>query len=211
VSLGVKIQDGGGSGRQAEVTDLKALKVSVVDIPSSGVPNVVLTQYKQWRAYLVDSGASSSLVVNASSGAPQYFRVSAQDGKTIWLTGIRLVMHDAQMNMGSAEIRRFGSVAAAPGLTNGLLLYSMQGGVRSDFFLSAIKNLADFLIYTSDFVNVGDAIGQGTDLTVFAIYFSKPICLPQGSVDTFTMEIRDNLTSMTLFQGICEGWQEIIV
>lgn len=211
MALGVKIEDGTGSARQAEVTVDHALKVAMFETPAADVPIEVLTQFKQFRQYIKNSTGSSNCAVNASLGVPQYFYIGAEPGKTLWVSGIRIVFNGIELDITSLEARKFGSAANAPGLTNGLLLYADQGGVRSDIFLEPLRNIGNFLGYTSDFVNLLNSISSGVDLLVFGIQFSKPICLPQGSVDQFTLEVRDNISAVQLLNIICEGWQEIVV
>lgn len=211
MSLGVKIQDGKGSARQAEVTADHALRVAMFETPAADIPISVLTQFKQFRQYLKNSADSANCNVNASLSVPAYFYISAEPGKTLWVSGIRIVFNGTLLDITNMEARKFGSAAAAPGLPNGILLYAAQGGIQTNFFLEPVKNIANFLSYTSDFINLINSVSTGVDLLVFGIQFSKPICLPQGSVDRFTLQVQDDLSSIDLLNIICEGWQEITV
>jgi hypothetical protein len=208
--LNVHIGDGEGTARVAGVTAQHALKVTQVSTSFRDVDVSELTRFKFYRAYLSTAAGSNDMRVPASASAPAEFFVAAQPKRAIYVTGMRLLLQDLNMELSTADFRRFGSAYVSPGLTNGLRCFAEQGGIVSDLFSQPVRALGEFLNYADSWINFVNAITAQCDYVSFDFDFDQPVVLAEGSMDRLVLQVRDTLTAMTLFQGIARGYQEII-
>lgn len=201
------IRDGTGTRRTASVTSDGALKVSPVVIATADQSITDLTLKKQYRDWLRTSAGSKEMNVDGST-ASVLFEETAEAHKVKWITAWRLVMNDTYLELETNDFRRFGSAAVAPGLTNGLRFYFVQGGRNIDVFLDPVKKIGDFMDYQDDYNNLVNAVGSQEDYLSFDFKFDQPVALPAGSNDKIVMEVRDDLTAIDLMRVIVRGWQE---
>lgn len=207
MTVSFKIQDGEGSGLEAGVTKDHALKVAVYEASSSDVPVEVITRYKIFRGFL-EHDKSKDLNVDGSV-TPVEFAINSEVGVIKWITKIRLLFNDTNMELDTNDFRRFGSAAVSPGLTNGIELIIKQGGLEAKIFESPVKTSGDFMAYTSSFVNFINAIDAQTDFLSFDVIPEKEIPIVEGSVDGIVCRINDDLTSLGLFQILLFGYKEV--
>jgi hypothetical protein len=212
MSIDVLIRDGTGTRVTANVNRDNALKVymtepSLRDEAETGYEE--LTRKKQYRDWLRTSAGSYEMNINGSV-TPVLFEETAEASKVKWITSWRIVMNDTYMELETNDFRRFGTAATAPGLTNGLEFYFVQGGRQIDVFLEPVKKIGDFMDYADSFINLVNAVSSQEDYLSFDFIFDQPVCLPAGSNDKIVMKVADNLTAVDLMRVIVRGWQEFI-
>lgn len=210
MSTPIIIRDGTGTNVRVGATSEHALRVSNITPPGHEIDAKILTRYKILRDFFINSSGSPNLNVNGSvTSVP--FNFSSTTGKIRYVTSLRFIFNDGNMDMStSGQARRFGDAAAAPGLTNGLTMTISQGGIITNVFASTVQNIGDFLNYADDFVNIIDAISNGVDFLSFDFKFEQPIVLTTDNLDTITITVQDNLTAVDFFQILVRGYQEII-
>jgi hypothetical protein len=208
VSIKTRIADGQGGGYSAGVTQDHALKVSVVNRTASDTTVEELTRIKLLRDFL-KSGSSINLNVDGST-TPVIFSHQAALGFAKWVQGVRFLFHDVNMELDTNDFRRFGTAAITPGLINGIKFYVEQGGTTTNFFVSPIQTIGDFMSYADDYTNFVNSIDTQTDFLSFDFNFDVPVALPDGSTDRVVVEIQDDLSSLTLFNVIVRGYQELL-
>ena len=203
------IVDGTGSKKEAKVTRDHALRVTQLDAYGFETPDEVLTRYKLYRGFLLDSAGSKNLNVNGSV-IPVEFSVSSSPGKILYVTEARVLLNGTYFEMNTNDFRRFGLATVGGGsLTNGITFTASQGGVETLLFAEPIKQSGDFFNYCDDFTNLTNAVSSQSDFLSFDFHFDQPITLPESVSDKLFMTIRDNLTAIELFQVIVRGWQEV--
>lgn len=201
------IEDGGGTGRLADVTLRDAIKVQPLPETAVGIPAKVLSALLLEREYLTNAAGSSSLNVDGSVTAVD-FSVRADPEVTKWITGFVVLFEDGQLDMSTTEFRRFGDAAAT--LTNGLLIFAEQSGVTTNIAVDPIQIMGDFFNYADSYVNLVNAIAANTDFLRWSFMLDKPIVIPAGSQDRFVFTVRDNLTAMNSFKVIARGYKELV-
>ena len=192
----------------AEVTPNRALRVSIVESNALELPVDLLTQRKQLREYMRSTAGSKDMNVDGSS-TPVDFFAKATPGHVKWITGFRVILNGTYLELETADFRRFGAAATAPGLTNGLLLDSHQGGVVTDFFEEPIQNVGQFMDYSDNFTNLVNAISSQSDYLSFNFWLDTPLVLPDGSEDHLHLTVRDDLTALDSFQVAIRGYQQV--
>ena len=202
-----RITDGEGSGREAIVTENYALKVQNVPETSRGLPPDDLANIRLYRDFL-RNGTSPDANVNGSV-TNVVFSVASEINKTKWITSVRFLFEDANMEMNTADFRRFATAtgAGAP-LTNGILFSVMQSGAQTDLFAEPIQFMGDFFTYADDYLNLINSVSATEDFLYFDIFFEKPIVLAEGGNDSLMVTVRDNLTALNKFQVLVRGYQE---
>lgn len=211
MSVKHRIVDGEGSNIEAGVTQDHALKVSVVPqstkeiIEGGGTDLLVRTKYL--AEYLTDSAGSNDLNVDGATTVTDFF-IGSEVGKVKTIYEVRFILEDTQMDLGTAEGKRFAS-AANNGLTNGLKFFVSQQGTDTDIFARPVTNIASFLNYSSNFVNEAGSLGAGIDLLVVTINFPNPIVIVEGQLDKITVRIQDNVSALNLFNVLGIGTQEL--
>lgn len=198
----------GNSRRRASVSENNALVVGVQHLPAREQDVAVLTAKQLLQIFFVDAAGSGALNVDGSV-TPVVFTLPPQPLTIQFITRIRLIFNDEQMDLSAAaELRRFGSAAAAPGLTNGLLLQVIQELVTTAVFTNPVRSISDFFNYNNSFVNFPNGIAAGEDFLSIDIIFEAPIVLI--NLDTIQMTVQDNLTAVNLFSVLAFGWQEAL-
>lgn len=200
------IEDGGGSGKLADVTQREGLKVQTLPETAVGIPQKVLTALLVLREYLTNSAGNSSLNVNGSVTSVD-FTIKAEAGVTKWLTGFDVLLEDGQMDMSTTEFRRFADAGAT--LTNGILIFAEQSGVTTNIAVDPIQVMGDFFNYADSYINLVNAVAANTDFLRWTFMLDKPIVIPAGTQDRFVFRIRDNLTAMDSFKVIARGYKEL--
>lgn len=207
------IKDGTGTDVTAEVNDEHALKVYLADqsISISNINELIpdLTRQKQYRDWLRTSAGAYEMNVNGSS-TPILFEETAEANKVKWITSWRLIMNGTYLEINTNDFRRFGAAATAPGLTNGMQFYFVQGGRTINVFLENVKKIGDFLDYADGYTNLVNAVSSQSDYLAFDFVFDKPVALPAGSNDKIVMQVSDNLTALELMRVVVRGWQEFL-
>jgi hypothetical protein len=211
VSLQGQIKDGTGSEYVAQVTRDHALKVTQTVINVSDLTPDELTRRRYFNDFLTVSGGSSIEMNVDGSTTPVSFDIKALTGFVIFVERIRFVFHDTNMDMGGGNAGRFASAAAAPGLTNGLLLSVTQGGDVTEVFSLPVQVMGDFFQYSEDFTNITGAFGAGVDFLAFDFEFREPVPLSVPISDKVEVLVRDDLTSLDLFHAIATGVKEVAV
>jgi hypothetical protein len=138
------------------------------------------------------------------------FVVARVPGQLLYIKRVRFVLHDEQMDISAGEARRFASVAAQPGLANGLRFFTDQTGLKIDAFNEPVRQMADFWQYSDDFTSVVGALGAGEDFLSWDIVFTREVVITQGSIDRIAIVIQDDLSGINRFRAIATGFREII-
>jgi hypothetical protein len=212
MSIDTLIRDGVGGRFTAQVNSDNALKVyqselSLADESEAGY--VSLTRKKQYRDWLRTNGGSYEMNVNGSV-TPVLFEETSQADRVKWIVSWRFILNGTYLELSTNDFRRFGAAAIAPGLTNGLQFYFVQGGRQIDVFLENVKKIGDFMDYADDYTNLINAVSAQSDYLAFDFVFDQPVALPAGSHDKIVMKVSDDLTAMELMRVVVRGWQEFI-
>lgn len=207
MSVNFKLQNGQGSKNTAGVTSSHAVKVSLTQSSGSNFTDDELTRYKILRDFFTNSSGSFAMNVDGSV-TNQTFSIRSKVGFIQYITSIRFIFNDGNMDINtSGQLRRFGDAANGP-LTNGINMNVNQNGVITNIFPSSIQILSDFFNFVDDFTNFVDGISAGVDLLTLDFRFESPIVLPSGNIDTINIIIKDNLTAINLFNVVARGYQE---
>jgi hypothetical protein len=186
-----------------------SLLVADVGVAARELSDHTLTAKKVLRASFTSDADSIEMNVDGST-TPVVFKIAASSDRVKWVSGIRLVLHDANMNMSGIEFRRFASVTSGA-LTNGVDLFVSQGGVETSLFVSPVVRMGDFYDYSDAELNEVDAISAGVDfLRLDFTSLGAPVALPAGSRDFVGLRVSDDLQALNLFRGIATGAQELI-
>jgi len=205
--LKTQIIDGAGTSKTAQVTSDNSLKVSAVPIKIVDQTIEDMTRKKQYRDWLTNSVGSADMNVDGSV-TPVSFTETAEAGKVKWIDSWRLIMHGTYLELDTNDFRRFGLAATAPGLTNGLEFYFVQGGRTINVFLENVKNIGDFMKYADNHTNFINAVSAQEDYLAFDFKFDQTVVLPAGSNDKIVLVVNDNLSSLVYMRCIVRGWQE---
>jgi hypothetical protein len=210
MSAKITIKDGEGSGEVAGVTSFNALKVTTVPLPSGDVPPGVLTSQRFFSEVFSDSTNSTDQRVVGTLASPVLFTLGADEGVTKYVTSFRMIIESPALNLGNTEFNRYGAAAAAPGLTNGILLQVEQGGVTVPINAQPILTMGDYVNWSQDFTNLLGVASAAADYVNFDFIFPVPIVLPQGTADRLVIQIRDDLTALTSQFTLARGYQEFV-
>jgi hypothetical protein len=210
MSVKSEIVDGLGTGVTANVTPQNALLVSVLPQSSKGIPPNDLSNLRQLREYLVDSGGSNDQRVDGST-TPVEFTVSAAASITKWVTGIKIVVESTQLDLVSNEFRRYGSAGGATGLTNGIEIEAVQSGTVTSITAEPVRNMGRYLNWAeNNYINLVGVGPGGADYVNWEFTFTQPIVLTEGSSDKVVFRVNDDLTSLTTHFTIARGYQEFV-
>lgn len=212
MSTPTRILDGTGAAHEAKVTSENALKVTAVEPSGLDLTEAELSRFQYFNTYFLDAATLTSQNMNVlgTLAVPQTFVVRRRPKELLYITRVRFIFNDEQMDMSGGEGRRFASAAPPPGLTNGLRFFTDQSGLEVDAFNEPVKQMADFWRYADDFVSVTGALGAGEDFLSWDITFPRPVVITEGSIDRLAIVIRDDLTSINLFRTIATGYREVI-
>lgn len=199
------IIDGNGSGREAIVTPNYALKTQNVPETSVGIPPEDLANLRLYRNFL-RNGTSPDANVNGSVTNVQFTAQSAIN-LNVWVTGVRFLFEDTNLEMNTQDFRRFAS-ASVTGLTNGLLFRTLQSGETIEIFAEPIIYMGDFFTYANSYLNLINSVSAQSDFLSFDFVFEKPVVLPEGGSDSIQLVVRDDLTALEKFQVLLFGYQE---
>lgn len=209
MTIRTHISDGTGTCRNAAVTENFALKVQVVPETSKGLPPEDLSNLRQYRDFLVNAGSPDMNV--DGSVTVQEFKIISDPGVTKWITGFRILMEGANLEIATNDFRRFGNATSANNsLPNGVKIQTNQSGVVTDIVSEPIGIVGDFLSYADDFTNLVNAVSSTSDFLKFIFTFDKPVVLAEGGSDSLSVFIRDDLTPIDKFQALARGYQETV-
>lgn len=210
MALKTLIKDAQGKGFTAGVTSRNALRVSLVNSPSSEISTDELTIFKAFRSFLTESGGASDMNVDGSV-TPVEFSLVAIEGVTRFCTGVRFLFNGVNLEMDTNDFRRFGSATSvgAP-LPNGVLFSIEQGGITTQFFETPIVRMGNFFDFSDAFLNLPNSITTTEDFLRFDFDFDQPVVLPPDTVDRISVTVADDLSPLSLFKVIARGYQEVI-
>lgn len=202
------IEDGLGTGKTAQVTPANAVLVQLTPDTSIGISEEALTSIRLQREFFLNSSNSELMNVDGSV-TPVDFEITAELGFTKWITGFRIIMEDTNLEMDTADFRRFGSATTAGSpLTNGVQIFSFQSGEITNIANDPIRFSGDFFRYSDDYLNFKNAISAQEDYLLFRFNLDKPIVLPDGSSDKIVIRINDDLTPLVTMYAIARGYKE---
>lgn len=202
------IEDGLGTGKTAQVTPNNAVLVQLTPDTSIGLTNEALTSIRLLREYFVQPANGRNMNVDASVSSID-FEVKAEIGFTKWITGFTLIMEDTNLEMNTADFRRFGSATTGgSALPNGIRIFTVQSGETVDITIEPVTTTGDFFRYSDDYINFTNSISAQIDYLQFFFKFDKPIVLPDGSNDKLVFRIQDDLSSLTAMYSIARGYKE---
>lgn len=204
-----RLTDGAGSGRDAAVTENFALKVQVVPETSKGLPPEDLANLRLNRKFLLN-GTSELMNVDGSTSA-QEFVLASEPGRTQWITSLRLLLEGTNLEIGTADFRRFGAATAVnTPLTNGMVLKAEQSGEQVLICSEPITTIGSFLSYADSFTNLVNAISTQSDFLSFDFVLEKPIVLAEGGSDRIVIVVQDDLTAIDKICCLARGYQESV-
>ena len=210
MSIDSKLIDALGTQRGVKVTEQNALLVSVLPQSSKGIPPSDIANLRQLREYFVEPGGSESQAVDGST-TPVEFSVSASVNVTKWINGMRLIVESTQLDLASTEFRRYGSAGGASGLTNGMEIEAVQGGVTTALTTEPVVNMGRWLNWAeTQFQNFVGVAPGGADYAQFNFLFSQPVVLTEGTTDRLLFRVNDDLTGLTAQYAIARGYQEFV-
>lgn len=202
------IEDGLGTGKSAKVTPGNAILVQLTPDTSIGLTTETLTAIRLQREYFLNSANNYQMNVDGSVTSVD-FEVKAELGFTKWITGFTLILEDTNLEMGTADFRRFGSATTGNSpLSNGVRIFSNQSGETVDITIEPVTTAGDFFRYSDNYINFANSISAQIDYLQFFFNFDKPIVLPDGSNDKVVFRIQDDLTSLTAMYAIARGYKE---
>lgn len=213
MSLKTRIGDGGGTGFEAGVTKSNLLKVTPVQISATELTYEKLTLQKYFSEYLRRESDDSRDMTVDGSGTPQQFVLLGEAERCRWITSLRILIEGNNFSVAaSGDFRRWGSIATAPGLTNGTSLYVVQSNVTTNIFYDPVRNMGDLFNYQTDYENFINAVTATADYLSVDIAFPVPIVLPAGGEDEIVAQVNDDLVDADFltFRILARGYQEII-
>jgi hypothetical protein len=73
-----------------------------------------------------------------------------------------------------------------------------------------VRVIGDFLTYADDFTNLVNSVGTQEDYLAFDFLFESraPVVLTEGTLDSITIRINDDLTAIDKQVAIARGYQE---
>ena len=206
------IQDGEGTKVTAGVTSDHALKVAIIDSSAKDIiqsnPDI-LTRQKILVASFMDNTSSVNLNVDGSVSYRDFY-IESEINTLKSLHTIRFVLNDTQLALSGSEGTRFGS-GHPSGLANGIRFFAEQGGDEIDIFVEPVQILADFLNYSSEFINEAGSLGAGLDLVVVQFDLPRLVNVVPGVIDKLVVRVQDDLTSLDKFRVFGMGYQEEVV
>lgn len=210
---------GGLSGYVARITRDNALFVSALPPNPNDLSREVVQRRQLYREYFTNSAGSTDMTVDGSS-TEQLFNVSASQTALIAIQCLMFQLEDANMDVTQVgELRRFGTAATAPGLTNGILLDAVQTAKTTNLFNEAgVKTLGDFMRYaggggmpaSQGYANFPNGVSTGVDIFNVQVCFEAPLILYPGTADYLRITIRDDLTAVDSFTVTAVGYQDVL-
>lgn len=194
MSIGVRIEDGEGRGYEPAVEPSLALRVSQIPVSARGVPGEVVASQRLLSERLSDATGVTSQKVDGST-SPVEYAVRSSPGVTRWITGFRVLIYGANLDLGSAGQARRYSDTTAPGLANGVEIEVHQNGNVTNIADLPIQNIANYLQYSSSFTNLVNGIASGEDFLRLDFMFETPVVLLEGGTDRLLMRINDDLSA----------------
>lgn len=216
MSVRSHIEDGSGTSALAKVTPNNALRVSAFPpISAAGLTPDELTNVKFYQEFFADSVGATDMNVDGSVTAVD-FEIRSELNLVKWISEFRINIESEQFEISTNDFRRFGAVAS-PGLPNGIEIFTVQGGVRTDISSEPIQISGEFLNYADDFTNFVNAISSQGDFLQLIFRFNQPIVLPQGVPDRLVVRIQDDLTAALVIgagagqmKAIAKGYKEAL-
>ena len=213
MSIKQRIVDGTGSSREARVTEENALLTTPTSRSASEIPASELTRYKLFFEYFRRESDDSREMTVDGSVTPQEFILTSAAGAVRWIDYIRVIIEGNNFSLAaSGDFRRWGSVAIAPGLTNGTELYVLQGGERTSIFYDPVQNMGDLFNYQTDYDNFINAIDAQADFLAIDIAMPAAVALPLGVEDRLVATVNDDLVDLDFltFRILARGYQEFV-
>ena len=213
MSIPTVIKDGTGSGTEAQVTSEHALLVSNKERIAVEISPAELTRRKLFFEFFKRESDDSRDMTVDGSVTPQEFILTAESEAVRWIEYIRIIIEGNNFDLtASGDFRRWGSIAASPGLTNGIELYAIQSGTRSDIFYDPVQTMGDLFYYQTDYNNFINAVDSQADFLSVDIAMPVAVALPLGVEDKVICKINDNLVDIDFlkFQILARGYQEIV-
>lgn len=209
----INIKDGTGSQILAKVTKDHALLVSNQTRTIVEISPAELTRRKLFYEYLRrESDDSRDMTVDGSS-TPQEFIMASAESSVRFIQLIRFIIEGDNFDLtASGDFRRWGSVATAPGLTNGIEFYALQSGVQTNIFYDPVKTMGDLFNYQTNFTNFINAVDSQADYLSIDIDMPADVALPLGVNDKIVVKINDNLVQANFLKLRClvKGTQEVV-
>ena len=207
--MAISLKDG-ASGRRARVSLQNTQVVGQQHLPASEIPAEILAAQKVLRGFFLDSAGSRDMnIVGALPGTT--FEFPFAPNLVQFVFKVRFIIHGGRFNLDTpAELRRFGNAAGAGGLTNGILFFTVQGGVTTQIFSDPVQETGDFFQYNDNpggFLNFPNGIANNVDFLSIDVSFTDPVVLA-ARLDTLVITIRDDLTALDLFHAVAIGTQE---
>lgn len=206
------ILDGAGRGRQARVSDQKALDVACIfpDVPPEGTPS----RYRYYNALLGSTGADSGTTNMNVNGAvtPQVFYISAHADYDIHIMNIAILIADT-----AVVHNNFGNVGA---LANGWDLLVTEAG--DDTYIIEGAQTGGQVIAYSGFARPYGNTATAWELTNWtgtedaqtisipiSEYIPDGIRIGRGTLDRIESIVRDDLQGLTLFNVRIFGFRHL--
>ena len=207
----IEIKDGTGSNATAQVSPASnALLVQQLPESGKGVADADLANLRQLREFFEDSLGSNAQNVDGST-TPVEFQIKAGASVTKWISGFRLILEGVNLEIATNDFRRYGAATAAnSSLPNGVEIELFQSGVTTPITADPVGVIGDYLTYADDFTNLVNSVGTQEDYLAFDFLFESraPVVLTEGTLDSITIRINDDLTAIDKQIAIARGYQE---
>jgi hypothetical protein len=212
----IKGSDEGGQTTEVAVTREGAIYVVAREPIAVELPQEVLTRRKVFQDYLRVGGVptgSQDLHLADGSVTPVDFEVKAAANEVRWITQLRILIEGTNFDISSSgDFRRFGSVASSPGLTNGIELYAVQGGLTTNLFLEPVQTMGDFFNYQTGYENFSNAVTAQADFLSVDRILPYEVVLPLGVEDKIVCRINDDMVDSNFLKMnvIVSGSREVV-
>lgn len=180
------------------LVETQTLGSSSTILVTSGGANTALGFPTTTQTGAAGSGATS-LAVNASSASPQRFDVTKHPTRIFHVTRVVL-----QIRGPGAALKRFGSLTE---LTNGIVI-QCRNGDEPIFDFGTFRTNAELIGRAVKGDLIVDAFDNNDELVVVHFDFEPGVRLRPGSLDTFRVMVRDNLSGLVSFTAHARGWLE---
>lgn len=166
---------------------------------------------------MVDShmlyNGSHDMRVNGSV-TPVDFKVVADAKNDLFIVDIILMLYAVKIDINKAAECTGFSQAIPNGLTNGIVMGSVIGGVNRMMSPSPVKRIGDFWMWVKDATDIVNVVGiyvDGSDMLRVRIDTEIPTRLQAGTEDHIYVRIADNLThtDFKLFHAHAHAYLEL--
>lgn len=219
MSIGILIKDGGGSGREAIVTEDRSLSVTNRGVPpSDAASDLRIFRQNFTTDGLVADGSNDDMQVTGTLAAPIDFYIPTTPDADRYIDSISFLIAD-----NGATLNKFGAITA---LTNGCQLFIEDQKLGTVMIHNSLKSNFDFVRLCQGEPSFGSGADahRGSNVTGspaaeayypkldFSDIFGVPwgLRLPKDGTQRLVLRVRDTTTGVDAFDCIAYGYDRII-